>query len=92
MTDFDFDEADIREMRRDGSFREFMRHQIAAGRDRRPEKPAKSEPPRVPGHRPGAWPPGISPPERPPDDTTFADWLPALADIREYLRRNPPTD
>lgn len=44
----------------------FMRAQIAAGRARR-EPVSKAEPPKPPGHRPGAWPTGSSPPGPPPD-------------------------
>lgn len=47
----DFDEADIRTMRRQGDLREFLREQVRAGRDRRdPPSPA---PPPPSGHGPG---------------------------------------
>lgn len=69
---------DIAAMRREGGgadLRAFMRAQIAAGRSRREEpvqKPAIQHPP---GHRPGAWPAGSSPPGRPPEwDLPPAAW------------------
>lgn len=44
----------------------FMRAQIAAGRSRR-QPAAKPKPPAPPGHRPGAWPTGSSPPGPAPE-------------------------
>lgn len=75
----DFDEADIRAFRREGSLRDFLRLQQAAGKTRRTERPAK--PPRPPGHRPGAWPTGSSPPTSQPRGTP-AQWAEALDDFR----------
>jgi hypothetical protein len=59
---------DIAAMRREGGgdLRAFMRSRIAAGQARR-EPAAKAEAPKPPGHRPGAWPTGSSPPGPPPD-------------------------
>lgn len=84
----DFDEADIRQMRREGSLRDFLRLQATSG-----AKPAtKPERRRTPGHRPGAWPPGTRPPDplpRPPDAVSHA----AIAEYREWIRRGrPPGD
>ena len=60
---------DMRAVRREGpaELRALMRAQIQIGRSRRdgPAKPAA--PPSPPGHRPGAWPTGSSPPGPPPE-------------------------
>jgi hypothetical protein len=55
----------VRRESRDG-LRELMRAQIAIGKSRR-EEPVKPQPPAPPGHRPGAWPSGSSPPGPPPE-------------------------
>jgi hypothetical protein len=59
---------DIKAVRAEGpaELRALMRAQIAIGKARR-EPPAKPTPPRPPGHRPGAWPVGTSPPGPPPE-------------------------
>jgi hypothetical protein len=60
---------DIKAMRRENGgadLRAFMRAQIASGKARR-EPPPKAVPPKPPGHRPGAWPTGSSPPGPPRD-------------------------
>jgi hypothetical protein len=60
---------DIKAMRAENGgadLRAFMRAQIAAGKSRR-EPPAKPAVLKPPGHRPGAWPTGTSPPGLPPD-------------------------
>lgn len=59
---------DIKALRAEGphELRALLRTQIAVGRDRR-TKPAKPAVPKPPGHRPGAWPAGSSPPGPPPD-------------------------
>ncbi|QCX81189.1 hypothetical protein C9F11_38030 [Streptomyces sp. YIM 121038] len=59
---------DIRAIRGEGrgELRALMRSQIAIGRSRR-EPPPKPVPSSPPGHRPGAWPTGASPPGPPPD-------------------------
>jgi hypothetical protein len=59
---------DMKAVRREGreELRALMRTQIAIGKARR-EPPAKRKPPAPPGHRPGAWPTGSSPPGPPPD-------------------------
>lgn len=66
MTDYEPEVDDIRDMRKHGDLRRFMRQQIAAGRARRDNKP---KPPvlKPPGHRPGAWPPGTRSPGPPPE-------------------------
>lgn len=81
---------DIAAMRRENGGRDmraFMRQQIADGRARRTEQPTKPVAPQVPGHRPGAWPPGTRPPDPPPPVGTPAEWQQAVDDYREYLRR-----
>lgn len=64
MTDIERD--DVHEMRQQGDLGRFLRDQIRAGRSRRelPPKPVALKPP---GHRPGAWPSGTSPPGPPPE-------------------------
>lgn len=65
----DIDLEDIKAVRAEGpaELRALMRAQIAIGRSRRDDKPAPAVPPPPPGHRPGAWPTGSSPPGPPPD-------------------------
>jgi hypothetical protein len=68
--DWEPGEDDIKAMRREGGgadLRAFMRAQIAAGRARRTPAVKPSVAPRPPGHRPGAWPTGTSPPGPPPE-------------------------
>lgn len=48
-------------MRREGDLGRFLRDQIRAGNARRTEPP-RVVVPKPPGHRPGAWPSGTSPP------------------------------
>lgn len=77
---------DITAMRRENGgrdLRDFMRRQIADGKARRQET-AKAEPPRPPGHRPGTWPTGSSPPGPPPELPASA-WEVALEDYRTWL-------
>ena len=59
---------DVKAIRREGpdELRALLRSQIAIGKARR-EPPKKPKPPAPPGHRPGAWPTGSSPPGPPPD-------------------------
>jgi len=59
---------DMQAVRREGreELRALMRSQIAIGRSRREDKPTPAVP-KPPGHRPGAWPTGSSPPGPPPD-------------------------
>jgi hypothetical protein len=47
-------------------WRRYMRQQITNGKSRR-EPTAKPAVPRPPGHKPGAWPVGTSPPGPPPE-------------------------
>jgi hypothetical protein len=58
----DFDEADIRALRQRGGLRAFLREQQAEGKARHDKEPAPS----IPGHQPGVWPTGASPPGQPP--------------------------
>jgi hypothetical protein len=82
MTDFDQD--DVVAMRQQGDWREFMRQQIAEGAARRDAKPKPSAPPPLPGHAPGAWPTGTSPPGPPPPQPAAA-WREALDVHRAWL-------
>lgn len=61
---------DIKAMRAENGgadLKAFMRAQIAAGKARRDDAPKPVAPPKPPGHRPGAWPTGTSPPGPPPE-------------------------
>lgn len=60
---------DVKAIRREGGseLRSLLRAQIAIGRSRREDAPKPAAPPSPPGHRPGAWPTGSSPPGRPPE-------------------------
>jgi hypothetical protein len=61
---------DIKAMRAENGgadLKAFMRAQIAAGKARRDDGPKPAAPPKPPGHRPGAWPTGSSPPGPPPE-------------------------
>jgi hypothetical protein len=59
---------DVKAVRREGrdELRSLMRAQIAIGRARR-EPAVKRAPLKPPGHKPGAWPVGTSPPGPPPE-------------------------
>lgn len=75
---------DVKAIRREGrsELRALMRAQIAIGKARL-EPPAKPQPPRPPGHRPGAWPTGSSPPGPPPDwSRPKAEWDAAVRHYR----------
>ena len=75
---------DVRAVRAGGraELRALMRAQIDIGRARRTEPPKPAVAPRPPGHRPGAWPTGSSPPGRPPEwDLPKAAWD---ASVRHY--------
>lgn len=86
MTDFNpgRDEVEnVAAMKREGDLGRFLRDQIRAGNARRAEPP-KTVTPKPPGHRPGAWPSGTSPPgplkPQPP-----GAWAEALDEYREWL-------
>lgn len=75
---------DIAAMRRENGGRDmraFLRQQIAEGQARR-GSPKPAEPSRPPGHRPGAWPVGTSPPSPRPQVATDAQWAQAVDDYR----------
>ncbi|NGO73467.1 hypothetical protein [Streptomyces boncukensis] len=80
MTD-DFDVEDVAAMREQGDLREFLRSRI-----RRPTgTPPAPAPPRLPGHRPGAWPPGAGPTPRSEPPAITPEWTAALDDYRQHL-------
>ncbi|GAA4823881.1 hypothetical protein [Streptomyces ziwulingensis] len=82
--------ADMRAVRAAGraELRALMRAQIDIGRARR-EAPMPPAVPRPPGHRPGAWPTGSSPPGRPPEwDLPKAAWDAAVRHYRN-TENNP---
>ncbi|MFJ2676351.1 hypothetical protein [Streptomyces sp. NPDC087525] len=86
MTDFDQD--DIAAMRRENGgedLKRFLRDQLRAGRTRRETPPTPAPPPRPPGHRPGAWPTGISPPGPPVQRHPPSAWATALDEYRDWL-------
>ena len=60
---------DIKAVRAEGAdeLRALMRAQIAIGRSRRDDRPKPAAAPAPPGHRPGAWPTGSSPPGPSPE-------------------------
>lgn len=70
---------DVAAMRREspGDWRRYMRQQITNGKQRRDMPAAVAPPPNPPGHRPGAWPSGTSPPDPRPllPPATWADAL-----------------
>lgn len=82
----DFTEADVTAMRRDGSFREFLRHEMRTGR---PAAAPKAPPTRVPGHRPGGWPSGTSPPG-PVSVQPPGAWDAAVAEYRAWVAAGRP--
>lgn len=86
---------DIKAVRAEGrqELRALMRAQIDIGKARR-QPPAKPKPPSPPGHRPGAWPVGTSPPAPPPEwSIPPAAWDTAVRHYRntEY-RPDQPCD
>ncbi len=74
-------------MRQQGDFREYLRLQMAQGRDRAAASNAKPVVPQQTGHRPGAWPPGT----RPPDPGPPFDPAEVARAIAAY-RANPNQD
>jgi hypothetical protein len=80
---------DIAEMRRDGSFQEFLRHQLAAGRKAPAAVQAPAPVVREPGHRPGAWPTGTRPPTAVVAGSP-EEWQQAVHDYRAWLAAGSP--
>lgn len=75
---------DIKAVRAEGrsELRALMRAQIAIGKSRREPAP-QAKPPRPPGHKPGAWPSGSSPPGPPPEwSRPKAEWDAAVLHYR----------
>lgn len=85
----DFDEADIHAMRKQKDLPAFLRQQIREGLARRDTKPVKAAPPAVPGHRPGDWPTGTSPPGPVPLQPPEA-WAAAAEEHRAWMRAGSP--
>lgn len=87
---------DIRAVRGEGpaELRRLLRAQVAIGRSRRAQPATKPEPPPPPGHRPGAWPTGTSPPGPPPEWSIPAHVWRAAArhHSNEINRPNQPCD
>lgn len=90
MTGADFTEADMAVLRKAGFRSQVMRDLIAEGVARKAPATAPPAPPRQPGRRAGAWPPGTSPPGPPVQDPD-ADWPAALAEYRAWLAADCPT-
>lgn len=83
--DWEPDVDDIKAMRAEGGrdLRAFMRQQITNGKARREDPARPAAAPSPPGHRPGAWPTGSSPPGRPPEwDLPKAAWDAAVRHYR----------
>jgi len=82
---------DIRAMRAENGgtdLKAFMRAQIAAGKARREDSPKPAAPPKPPGHRPGAWPTGSSPPGPPPEHSLPPEvWADAVRRYRIEQRQ-----
>lgn len=83
---------DIAAMRADGSFQEFLRHQLAAGRKVAAAVQAPTPVVREDGRRAGAWPTGTRPPTAlSPQDP--AAWEQAVHDYRAWMAAGcPPGD
>lgn len=86
----DIDRDDIKAMRREGSLRDYLRLQMAAGRARK-EPPAPTPQPRPPGHTPGAWPTGSRPPSPLPAAPPGA-WTAALQRHRDGTQTGTTCD
>lgn len=88
MTGPELEPEDVAVMRREDpdGWRQYLRLQISNGRSRldQPAAPAAVPPP--PGHRPGAWPSGTSPPGPPPE------WLLPAAVIDAAVRHYRNTE
>ena len=83
---------DVKAVRAGGpaELRALMRMQIQIGRSRREDAPKPVAPPSPPGHRPGAWPTGSSPPGPPPDwSRPRSEWDAA---VRHYRNTAPFPD
>ncbi|GGW99035.1 hypothetical protein [Streptomyces chartreusis] len=81
--------ADMKAIRAEGrdELRALMRAQIAIGKARR-EPPAKPATPKPPGHRPGAWPTGTSPPGPAPERSLPPEvWADAVRRYRTEQRQ-----
>lgn len=82
---------DIKAMRAENGgadLKAFMRAQIAAGKARRDDAPKPVAPPKPPGHRPGAWPTGTSPPGPPPEHSMPPEaWAEAVRRYRIEQRQ-----
>lgn len=95
MTSPEIEPEDVAAMRREDpdGWRRYMRQQITNGKQRLAPavKPAAPKPP---GHRPGAWPSGTSPPGPPPDwDIPKPVWDAALRHYsNETNRPDQPCD
>ena len=82
---------DIAALRKQGSFRDFLRLQFAPEliTEQRPAPEPEVVVP-APGHRPGAWPTGTRPPERNPVGTS-AQWEHAVTAYRRWLAAGSPS-
>ncbi|MFJ2110560.1 hypothetical protein ACIOEX_01305 [Streptomyces sp. NPDC087850] len=92
MSDFPIEREDVAAMRRENGgsdFRLLLRQQIADGRTRRTQPAPPAARPLPPGRRPGAWPPGLSPPPPIPEAPPGA-WGAAVARYRRDLDAGAP--
>lgn len=92
MSQPDITPEDTAEMRREGSFREYLRAEMGRGRHLADQGSKKPPPAPPPGRRPGGWPPGTRPPDPPPPipDHEIAR---AVAEHRAWVAAgSPPGD
>ena len=88
MTGSDFTPADMAVLRKEGFRGQVLRDLIAEGVARK-TPPVVVPVPRQPGRKPGAWPPGTSPPGPVVQDTD-ADWDAALDEYRAWTAADCP--
>ena len=86
MTEHELTPEDTAAMRRDGTWREYLRYEM----NRRKQQPGQvgTKPP-PPGRKPGGWPPGTRPPD-PPPPIPPAEVERALAEYRDWLTAGCP--
>ena len=91
MSEHDLTPEDTAAMRREGSFREYLRAEMGRGKYRAEQAAKPKAPPAPPGRRPGAWPPGTRPPD-PPPSIPPAEVERALAEYRANPTEDHPCD
>ena len=66
MTEHELTPDDTAAMRKDGSWREYLRSEQGRGKYRAEQAGKKPAVAPTPGRKPGGWPPGTRPPDPPP--------------------------